>query len=541
MEVDLVHVLAVVTIIGWFYHWLTKNLDYFHDKPIPSMAVKPIVGSTGSMLFKKTSFTEFIKRAYDKFEGVKVFGLFDANLPFFVIRDPELIKTIGIKDFEYFINHRPIFGKNDSDHPDVIFAKSLFVLNDQKWKNMRITLSPAFTGSKMRQMFELIVDCCESTASFYRDECKSTKLPLVYEMKDVFSRFGNDVIASCAFGMKIDSFRNRENQFFCHGKDMFKFNTVKAMLRTFGFRFIPTIMSYLGIDFIEHKHNAYFSALIKNAVNLRETQGIFRPDMVHLLMQARKGTLKHQHEKFQKEGFATVEESDMGKGDTLHSMTEVEMIAQCLIFFLAGFDTVSTNLTFLSYELTINPDVQKKLYEEIVATHRSLKGSPLNYDTLQKMQYMDMVVCESLRMWPPVPAVDRLCVRNYELDDGAGLKFTIEKGTAVFFPVQGLHYDPKYFPNPEKFVPERFSDENNENIRLGTYLPFGIGPRNCIASRFALMEVKAIMYHMLLHFSFERTEKTQVPLQLAKGYIGLHSKAGLFVELKPRSHVTVGE
>ncbi|XP_058837423.1 cytochrome P450 9e2-like [Topomyia yanbarensis] len=534
MEVDLVHVLAVVATIGLLYHWLTKDHGYFHSKPIPSLPVKPIVGSTAELLFRKCSFTEYIKRVYDQFEGVKVFGLFDANLPFFVVRDPKLIKHIGIRDFDYFMDHRPIFGRSDSDHPDLVFAKSLFVLNEQKWKNMRITLSPAFTGSKMRQMFELVVECCESTATFYRDEWLSKGTAQVYEVKDVFSRYCNDVIATCAFGIKVDSFRNRENEFFCHGRDMFKFIGFKAMLRTFGHRYIPSVMSYLGIDFIEHYHNIYFSSIIKNAVSMREKQGIFRPDMVHLLMQARKGILKHQHEKAQKEGFATVEESDIGKGVSSHSMSEVEMIAQCLLFFLAGFDTVSTNLTFLTYELTINPDVQNKLYEEIVATHESLNGGPLNYETLQKMHYMDMVVSESLRKWPPVPAVDRLCVRNYELDDGEGLKFTIDKGTAVWFPVQGLHHDPKYFPNPEQFIPERFSDENIGNIDLGTYLPFGIGPRNCIGSRFALMEVKAIVYYMLLNFSFEMTEKTQVPLQLANGYIGLHSKEGLFVEFKPR-------
>ncbi|XP_058829926.1 cytochrome P450 9e2-like [Topomyia yanbarensis] len=538
MEIDLAYVLVTVITIGWLYYWLTKDHDYFHHKPIPSMAVWPIVGSTGPLFFKKHSFTEFVKIIYDKFDGVKVFGLFDANAPLYVIRDPEMIKKIGIKDFDHFMNHRPIWGQAEGDHPNLLFAKSLFVLNDQKWRDMRVTLSPAFTGSKMRQMFELVVECSASMAQFFQKESQLSGRSQVYEMKDVFSRFTNDVIATCAFGIKVDSLRNPKNEFYAHGNVMFKFDTLAALIRTFGHRYIPSVMSYFGIDLLDRVHNTYFSSLIKQAIKSRETQGIVRPDMVHLLMQARKGMLKNQHEIEQNESFATVKEFEHGKGTSSIVMTEVEMIAQCLIFFVAGFDTVSTCLTFLAYELTINSDVQKRLYEEILETHESLNGKPLNYDTLQKMKYMDMVVSESLRKWPPVPAIDRLCVQDYEFDDGQGMKFTIEKGAAIWLPFHGLHHDPKYYVNPEQFLPERFSDENKANINPNAYLPFGIGPRNCIGSRFALMEVKAIVFYMLMKFSFERTEKTQVPLKLAKGYLGVHSRNGVFVEFKLRQPLT---
>ncbi|XP_053688973.1 probable cytochrome P450 9f2 [Sabethes cyaneus] len=534
MEIDLRYVLVAVAIIWSIYRWLTKNHDYFHHKPIPSMAVRLFVGSTGPLLFRKRSFTEFIKQVYDKYKGVKVFGLFDANSPLYVIRDPELIKTIAVKDFDHFMDHRPIFGNADGDHPNLVFAKSLFVLNDQKWRNMRVTLSPAFTGSKMRHMFELVLQCCEKLAEYYQTECHKRDGSTLCEMKDVFSRFTNDVIATCAFGIEIDSSRNRDNEFYQHGKDMFKFDSLVALIRTLGHRYIPSVMSFFGIDMIDRVHNSYFSKLIKDAVKARETHGILRPDMIHLLLQARKGMLKHHQEDDKNDSFATVKESDLGKGETSKLMTEVEMIAQCLIFFVAGFDTVSTCLTFLMYELTLNPEVQEKLYEEICETNSALNGKALDYDTLQKMKYLDMVVSESLRKWSPVAAIDRLCVRDYELDDGEGLKFTIEKGAAVWFPFHGLHHDPKYYPNPEKFIPERFDDENRANIQPGTYLPFGIGPRNCIGSRFALMEVKAIIYYMLRHFSFVRTEKTQVPLKLATGFLGLHSKDGVFVEFKLR-------
>lgn len=93
---------------------------------------------------------------------------------------------------------------------------------------------------------------------------------------------------------------------------------------------------------------------------------------------------------------------------------------------------------------------------------------------------MDQVTCETLRKWPSQPDIDRVCVRDFTYDDGNGLKFNIEKGIAVRFPIYGIQHDAKYFPDPEKFDPERFSDENKHNIAPDTYFPFGVGPRNCI-------------------------------------------------------------
>lgn len=150
------------------------------------------------------------------------------------------------------------------------------------------------------------------------------------------------------------------------------------------------------------------------------------------------------------------------------------------------------------------------------------------------MKYMDQVVCEVLRKWPAAALTDRICVKDYELEYD-GKKFIIEKGKNFFVPIWGLHNDPQYFPQPEKFHPDRFSDENMGNIQEYTYLPFGVGPRSCIGSRFALMEIKTIFYYLLLHFKINVTSKTQIPLQLKKIPVGLKTEKGVWVELEPRS------
>ena len=126
-----------------------------------------------------------------------------------------------------------------------------------------------------------------------------------------------------------------------------------------------------------------------------------------------------------------------------------------------------------------------------------------------------------------------MCSKDFTLkfDDKV---LEVKKDTMIWFAVAGFHQDPKYFPNPTKFDPERFNEKNSSKINKDAYLPFGIGPRNCIGSRFALMEVKAVLYYMLLNFSFDVSEKTSIPLVLEKLPFAVKPKGGVWVGLKPR-------
>lgn len=90
---------------------------------------------------------------------------------------------------------------------------------------------------------------------------------------------------------------------------------------------------------------------------------------------------------------------------------------------------------------------------------------------------------ETLRKWPPAVAMDRVCTSPYTMKvDGKTHKFNV--GDIIWVPVFGIHRDERYYPDPEKFDPERFNEENKRNIHPETYLPFGVGPRNCIGSRY---------------------------------------------------------
>jgi len=513
-----------------FYKWATANYDFFEKQGIAFVKPLPGLGSNMGIFFKKKPFVQSLMELYNQFEDEKVFGAFEFRRPVVSIRDPKIVKHLAVKDFDHFSDHRVLI-KEDIDP---LVGKLLTSLTGQKWKDMRATLSPAFTGSKMRQMFDFVSEVGQQSAKAMSEDITKGG-ENAFEFKALASKFTVDVIASCAFGIEVNSFTNPGNDFYRIAMKIANLNVMRQIAVFFGYMIMPQVMKKLGFYLLDKEMADFFHKATHETMKIREEKGIVRNDMINLLMQARKGQLAHTKEAEEKgaEGFATVQESEVGRAEAKTKFDDMDLTAQCLIFFLAGFDTVATTMSFLAYELMCNPDIQQKLYEEIRDTEKELEGKKISYERLQGMKYLDQVVSETLRKWPVAGATDRQCVKDYDLEfDGKVLHFN--KDVNFTIPIWCFHHDPKYFPEPEKFDPERFSEENRGNIDPDTYIPFGIGPRNCIGSRFALMELKTIFYYLLLNFSFEVTGKSTIPFEYEKVPFAMKPLNGVWVGLKPR-------
>lgn len=186
-------------------------------------------------------------------------------------------------------------------------------------------------------------------------------------------------------------------------------------------------------------------------------------------------------------------------------------------------------MCFAIYELTINPEIQQTLQKEV----DSIDGG-LTYDKIMKMKYLDMVVSETLRKYPPAVQSDRVCVKAHQLNVKETDYVEIEPGMAVNIPTYWIHHDPNWWPNPDKFDPERFNEV--ATIEPYTYLPFGVGPRMCIGNRFALLETKVLLFHLLKNFGFEVIARTSIPMVFKTGPTNLDSKYGFWTGLKARSN-----
>ena len=160
--------------------------------------------------------------------------------------------------------------------------------------------------------------------------------------------------------------------------------------------------------------------------------------------------------------------------------SEQSLRDQVITIFLAGYETVANALAWTWYLLSQNPDCQAKFCCEI---DRELGGRLPTFDDIPRLRYVEMVFAESMRLYPPAWAMGRYARRDFRLGD-----YFLPAKTTVLMSQYVLHRDPRFFPAPLKFDPERFTTEAKARRAKFTYVPFGAGVRQCIGEAFAWME-----------------------------------------------------
>jgi len=195
------------------------------------------------------------------------------------------------------------------------------------------------------------------------------------------------------------------------------------------------------------------------------------------------------------------------------------------VFLLAGSATTRPALGFTAWLLAKHPDVQDRLQKEI--DEKVSDKNIVNYDLLHKMPYLDAVYHESLRVYPPViQFLTRTCVK--ECDVGP-IHFV--PGVQVNIPTREIHNDPDVWPEPEKFDPDRFL---NSPFPVMSWLPFGVGPRNCVGMRFADMEYKMALVRVLSKFNLVLGPDSEDPLQTMENAVMLRPKNGVQIRVERR-------
>ncbi|XP_073817820.1 probable cytochrome P450 9f2 [Musca autumnalis] len=509
MFLELICLLLIA--VGCFYYWATKNFNYFKKRNLEYEKPMILFGNSYEILMKRKTGFDVLCEMHERHKGI-VYGAFDGRDPVLMIRDPELIKQIVIKDFDHFINRTPTVNSGNEN----LFSHSLFSMRDDKWRDMRSTLTPAFTGSKMRQMFQLMLQTIDEAMSYLRTQ-QMTMDGLDVDMKDLTTRLTNDIIASTAFGLQVNSFRDGDNDFYMKAKRAVTFTGLQQLKILF-IAIFPKLAERLKMDIFEKSFTDYFMNLVLGTMKYRQEHNIQRPDMINMLMEAR-GMIPTE---IQKTHF--------------RQWSDIEVVAQCLAFLFAGFEPSSGVMSFAAHELMENPAVQKKLYQEIQQIEDELQGKPVTYEVLQKMTYLDMVVTEVLRKWPVAGVTDRICNKDFIYESKeTGERIEIKKGEKVRINMCGIQRDPKYYENPNVFDPERFNVENKTNKDSATYMPFGLGPRNCIGNRFALLEITTFLYYLLRDYHLEPCSKSCIPLVLDPSTFQLLPKGGFWLRIRPRA------
>ncbi|CAG7833966.1 unnamed protein product [Allacma fusca] len=438
---------------------------------------------------------------YGQLKGKRFGGFMELSSPVFVVTDLDLAKQIFIKDFDHFVDRRSF----DVEKSDPHFHFALFNLNGDTWKGLRTRLSPTFTTGRIRRMFNIYNSSVKKMIKFIKNEIpKNNEM----ELRPVLSNLAMDVIASAAFGVESNLFEDQDNLFVKMGKDIQMTFGGKAMMKFFLGSVFPKLGSKLKLAFLNPDADRFMSKLVMDVLNHRQHTGEKRDDFLQLMIEAKQGKLKAEDDS---QLDAHEKDAKLKDVESKLALTDELIIAQSLVFFLGGFDTLEGLLSFAVYELAINPEIQERLYQEVKAA-ADKNGGEFSYDILNSLEYLHMVVSETLRKYPIGARQERRCTKAYKVPDS---DVTVEKGVLVIVPTYPIQHDPEYFPLPEKFDPLRFTKDNISKRHPIAYQPFGHGPRNCIGNRFALSETHTAIAQLLLNFKLEPCSKTVIPMKLA--------------------------
>jgi len=499
-------------LLGVLYIYLTQVYIYWKKRGVPFLEPSFPAGNVMELILAKRTIAEVYNDFYQNLSGHKFAGLYQIQRPVLIIMDPDLIKNILVKDFEHFQDHGLPF---DEDFDPL--GANLFMLNGNKWKNLRSKLSPTFTSGRLKMMFQTLFECGQELERYFE---KPANVEDILDVKEILARFTTDVIASCAFGIHCNCLRNPDAEFRRWGRKIFE-PSLNRNLRDILYFMVPQLAIALRIPNTPPGISKFFMKVVEETVGYRERNNVTRNDFMQLLIQ-----LKNQ-------GYLETDNQDNEKVQSHTTLSAKELAAQIFVFFAAGFETSATTMSFCLYELALNLDIQDRLRNEIDTVLKKREGS-VTYEDIQEMKYLDKVISETLRKYPPLGILNRECTKRYEIP---GTNVILEKGIQVVIPTMGMHYDPQYFPEPEKFDPERFSEEAKSTRHHYAYLPFGEGPRICIGMRFGLLQTKVGLVSALSKYEFHVCEETAVPLAFDPKSFILCPVGGIKLQIRNRKEV----
>ena len=524
---------------GGFINFLNFNLSLYRDRRnvYTTWEKLGVKGPAASSLFLGNFGETTEKGRYNLFSEWtkkygKVFGFYEAGTPTLVVADPDLVKEVLVKQFDNFEQRKIIFDNRQDPYAN------LLEITGEKWKRVRALSSPTFSGKKMKFMSPLVQESINRLMDKFDYRANKNN---DFDIFEDFKLLTLDVIASTVFSYDTEVFK-KDGSVFYKKLDLF-FHNLDPKRMSLPYRYFlllltvfPSLETPVKYIFprITSLKTDWFLDLAKKMIIDRQNSGEFRADYMQLLL----NLLKREDDTRDKT-FSSDTHSDLSDSEsTVHLrydaenkfLTMEEMQANISIFLIAGYETTAVTLTIIAYYLALYPKVQEKLQAEI-DDHFPVTGKNINYETVQKLPYLDMVFCEASRLlYIGGLAVQRMCKETTKIKD-----ITVPKGTRVFINVQDLHMDPEHWgPEPvDEFVPERFAPDRKGARYPMVFLPFGGGPRICVGMRFALMEAKMAVINMLQRYTVVKCNSTKVPLKFTTDG-GRTPVDGVFVRLSKK-------
>ncbi|WP_289664916.1 cytochrome P450 [Flavobacterium panacagri] len=351
-------------------------------------------------------------------------------------RDNEIAQYILVKNQKNY--HKSKF---QSVYLSKYLGKGLLTSDGDFWLKQRRLIQPAFHKQKMNQLVANMNTVITSEIDDFVEEKPIDLFP-------VMSNLAFNVVAKSLFQLSTAEDKFQRIKFIIEEVQNFLIKEIRLPHKAWWFSLSGQVKKHLKLA--EENNN-----IIQEIIEERKTSGEEINDLLNMLLETR-------------------------YEDTGESMSVEQLIDEIKVLFIAGHETTANALTFTLHLLGKNPEIQQKIFDEITEIESKTDNV---IEQLQKMIYTNAVLNESMRLYPPAWITDR-----QNLEDDSLVQFKIKKNTLIGVSFYELHRNPKYWENPDEFIPERFlGDQKKESMQY--FYPFGAGPRMCIGTGFAIYEM----------------------------------------------------
>jgi cytochrome P450 len=358
----------------------------------------------------------------------------------YVLNHPDYIRDL-------LVTHHARFKKGRAlQRAKRLLGEGLLTSEADFWRRQRRLAQPAFHKQRINSYAETMVAYAEKTSARWRD---GETLDVSAEMM----RLTLAVVGKTLFDADVESDADEVGA------------ALTEVMNLFGYLMLPfsELLEKLPLPPRRRfeRARARLDRVIYRIIEERRREGRDRGDLLSTLLHA-------------------VDE----EGDRT-GMTDEQLRDEAMTIFLAGHETTANALAWTWYLLSQNPEAEAKLHVELDGV---LQGRPPTVEDYARLRFTEMVVAESMRLYPPAWAVGRLALEDHEVGG-----YLIPRGSLVLVSQYVMHRDPRYWPEPERFDPERFTPEAKAARPQFAYFPFGGGPRRCIGEGFAWMEAVLIL------------------------------------------------
>ena len=299
--------LGALALCALFYFYMTKKFDYWTKRGVYQLKPSFPFGSMKAFFMQKEHLNDTMLSHAKEAKGLPFYGAYFLRAPLLFLTDAEMIKQITIKDFDYFVDRNAsIFAgvKKTNQLADKILMEQMSSAEGDRWKSIRSTFTPIFTSGKMKAMMVYVQETCKSLTDALDKLAEKNE---VFELKELLGKYSMDTIASCAFGVDSQAFKNKDSKFVDYAARIFQNNAsdgVKLLLLMMPFDIGIYIMRAFNLAFWKKDEAEFFYNVILDSLRQRRESKARRNDLIDLMVDAVKGEIgddqDHNNNQFEK-------------------------------------------------------------------------------------------------------------------------------------------------------------------------------------------------------------------------------------------------